>query len=175
MEHDPAQTNPTLEEYFFERSATDECVSIDIAEKYKIMSLEGHNQATKRKKTYKNKQNGRLDWGINTRRTQHYSTTHAGRIGASTQPHISKVNHKCSRNREPATPTRPSTLMLSPRTYRRDTASTGNRKMRTTPRREDHCHAGSTAAMPLQHHSPPDGVIPQKPDLLKAASQSPPR
>ena len=139
------------------------------------MSLEGHNQATKRKKTYKNKQNGRLDWGINTRRTQHYSTTHAGRIGASTQPHISKVNHKCSRNKEPATPTRPSTLMLSPRTYRHDSASTGNRKMRTTPHQEDHCHAGSTAAMLLQHHSPPDGVIPPKPGLLKAASQSPPR
>ena len=67
MEHDPAQTNPTLEEYFFERSATDECISIDIAEKYKIMSLEGHNQATKRKrKPYKNKQNGGLDWSINT-------------------------------------------------------------------------------------------------------------
>ena len=35
---------------FFERTALDECISIDIAEKYKIMSLKGHNQATKRKK-----------------------------------------------------------------------------------------------------------------------------
>jgi len=49
----------------FERTALNECVSIDIAEKYKVMSLEGHNQAQKKNNT------GGLDWGINTRRTQH--------------------------------------------------------------------------------------------------------
>jgi hypothetical protein len=33
-----------LELIFFERTTLDECVSIDIIEKYKIISLEGHNQ-----------------------------------------------------------------------------------------------------------------------------------
>ena len=32
----------------FERTTLNECVSIDIAEKYKVMSLEGHNQAKKK-------------------------------------------------------------------------------------------------------------------------------
>ena len=36
--------------YIFERTALDECVSIDIAEKYKVTTLEGHNQVTKREK-----------------------------------------------------------------------------------------------------------------------------
>jgi len=52
---------------FFERTTLDKCVSIDIAEKYKIMSLEGHNQKKKRKR--KNDTDG-LDWAINTRRAQ---------------------------------------------------------------------------------------------------------
>ena len=30
--------------FFFERTTLDECVSIDIAEKYKIITLGGHNQ-----------------------------------------------------------------------------------------------------------------------------------
>ena len=38
---------------FFERTALDECVSIDIVEKYKITTLEGHNQATKKEKKEK--------------------------------------------------------------------------------------------------------------------------
>jgi len=43
--------NPSILIRFFERTALDECVSIDIAEKYKIMSLGGHNQTKKKKKT----------------------------------------------------------------------------------------------------------------------------
>ena len=51
---------------FFERT-THECVSIDIAEKYKIMSLGGHNQ--EKEKRHGNNTDG-LDWGLNTRQTQ---------------------------------------------------------------------------------------------------------
>jgi len=46
----------------------DECVSINIVEKYKVISLGVHNQATKGKKKKNHKNNfGGLDWGINTR------------------------------------------------------------------------------------------------------------
>ena len=55
------------------------------------MSLGNYNQATKKKKKKKNHKNntGGLDWDINARRTQLYSTTQADRIGTSTQPHNS--------------------------------------------------------------------------------------
>ena len=36
--------------FFFEPTAFDECVSIDIVEKYKATTLEGHRQEIKRKK-----------------------------------------------------------------------------------------------------------------------------
>ena len=48
---------------FFERTALDECVSIDIAEKYKTTVLGGHRQETKRKE---NNKLARLDWDVNT-------------------------------------------------------------------------------------------------------------
>ena len=38
---------------FFERTALDECVSVDIAEKYKTIALGGHRQKTKRKENNK--------------------------------------------------------------------------------------------------------------------------
>ena len=41
---------------FFERTPLDEYVSIDIAEKYKVMFLGDHNHATKRGKKEKHKQ-----------------------------------------------------------------------------------------------------------------------
>ena len=47
----------------FERTALDECVSIDIAEKYKTTALRGHSQETKRKE---NNKLVRLDWDVNT-------------------------------------------------------------------------------------------------------------
>ena len=43
----------TLRQFFFERTALDECVSIDIAEKYKTTALGGHRQETKRKENNK--------------------------------------------------------------------------------------------------------------------------
>jgi len=49
--------------FFFERTALDECVSIDIAEKYKTTALGGHRQETKRKE---NNKLARLDWDVNT-------------------------------------------------------------------------------------------------------------
>jgi len=45
----------------------DECVSINIVEKYKVISLGGHNQATEiKRKITKNNTSG-LDWDINAR------------------------------------------------------------------------------------------------------------
>jgi hypothetical protein len=52
-----------LVDFFFERMALDECVSIDIAEKYKTTALGGHRQETKRKE---NNKLARLDWDVNT-------------------------------------------------------------------------------------------------------------
>ena len=48
---------------FFERTALDECASIDIAEKYKTTALGGHRQEIKRKE---NNKLARLDWDVNT-------------------------------------------------------------------------------------------------------------
>ena len=48
---------------FFLRTALDEYVSIDIAEKYKTTALGGHRQETKRKE---NNKLVRLDWDVNT-------------------------------------------------------------------------------------------------------------
>ena len=62
------------------------------------MSLGNHNQATKEKKKKENHKNntGGLDWDINARRTQLYSTTQAGRIETLTQPHNSTPTQVCS-------------------------------------------------------------------------------
>ena len=49
--------------FFFERTALDECVSIDIAEKYKTTALGGHRQEIKRKE---NNKLARLDCDVNT-------------------------------------------------------------------------------------------------------------
>ena len=49
--------------FYFERTTLDECVSIDIAEKYKTTVLGGHRQETKRKE---NNKLARLDWDVNT-------------------------------------------------------------------------------------------------------------
>ena len=60
--------------YFFEQTALDECVSIDIAEKYKTTALGGHRQETKRKE---NNKLARLDWDVNT---SYRSTILTGRL-----------------------------------------------------------------------------------------------
>ena len=52
-----------LKHFFFERTTLDECVFIDIAEKYKTTVLGGHRQETKRKE---NNKLVRLDWDVNT-------------------------------------------------------------------------------------------------------------
>ena len=49
--------------FFSERTALDECVSIDLAYKYKTTALGGHMQETKRKE---NNKLARLDWDVNT-------------------------------------------------------------------------------------------------------------
>ena len=56
-------SNNIVLQVFFERTALDECVSIDIAEKYKTTALEGHMQEIKRKENNKLSQ---LDWDVNT-------------------------------------------------------------------------------------------------------------
>ena len=53
-----------LQNFFFERTTLDECVSIDIAEKYNVISLGGHNQGQKKERK---KHAGGLDCDINTR------------------------------------------------------------------------------------------------------------
>ena len=47
--------------FFFELTTLDEYVSIDIAEKYKVMFLGDHNQATKRKKKKREKHKQRVE------------------------------------------------------------------------------------------------------------------
>ena len=54
---------PTL--LFFERTTLVECVSINIVEKYKDITLGGHKQEKEKKH---NNNTGGLDWDINTRR-----------------------------------------------------------------------------------------------------------
>lgn len=43
----------------------------------------------------------------------------------------------------------------------------------TAPHREGYRYAGPSVVVPLQHHTPPDRVVPPNPDLSQAASQSP--
>ena len=50
----------------FERTAHDVCVSINIAEKYKTMTLGGHNQAKQREIKEKQLATSRSDWDIDT-------------------------------------------------------------------------------------------------------------
>jgi len=54
--------------FFSERTALDECVSIEIAEKYKTTALGGHRQGNQKEKKRKKTTilTGWLDWDINT-------------------------------------------------------------------------------------------------------------
>ena len=52
--------------FFFERTAHDVCVSINIAEKYKTMTLGGHNQAKQRETKEKQLATSGSDWDIDT-------------------------------------------------------------------------------------------------------------
>jgi len=114
-----------------------------------------------------------------------YSTTQTGRIGASTQSHNStpkptlpglELAHATKNSKTKARGThRTIHTHVVAENLQEQPASTENRKMQTTLHREDHRHPRSTTTVPLQHHSPPDGVKPPKPDLSKAVTQSPPR
>jgi hypothetical protein len=80
--------------------------------------------------------------------------------GNSTRSEITP-RKKCMRNRSPWHPPK-HPHSCSRREPPGVTASTGNRKMQTAPHQEDHRHAGPSAVVLVQHHLPPDGVIPPK-------------
>ena len=124
-----------------------------------------------------------MDWDINTRRTQLQSndlgcsdwnvdtsrttclhqTTLPGRIGTSTQTRPLHWATEADQSLAAAAnkPTSPQVAAVGygPRAERK-TRETD----RTAPHRRGHRHAGPTAVVPLQHHTPSDRVKPPDPD-----------
>ena len=135
--------------FFFERTALDECVSIDIGEKYKITVLKGHRQETKRKE---NNKLARLNWDVNT---GYRSTILTGRLDRLNSIHNDDRGEKA----QPQLPPTIALLRLSKHLKCSSIDRGAEGADTTTP--GGHCRAGPNAAVLLHPNRPPTAWVQQ--------------